>query len=178
VKDKILGIGYLLGILLLTGIHSPVLYGFIFILLSILSGNSFLPLFKKVVITVMLFNSVVSITYVLINGVDIEYLVLVNARGIDITFMTFLFIKNVNLFRLMEFSRTLTYLLVISYSQILLFRRYYREFSLALSSRSIRKPDISEKYNFLKTVSAFFMNKSLQNSSEISMVMKSRGFMY
>ncbi|NPA16473.1 MAG: hypothetical protein GXO05_01890 [Aquificae bacterium] len=175
-KDRITGLFYILAVILLTTIHSIELYIGFFVLLSVLSGKDFIPVMKKTFVAVALFNGVITLAYILIKGFDYGYIALINLRVIDMTFMTFLFVRRVNLFRLFEFSSILTYLLVISYSQILLFKRYYTEFILALKSRSIKTPGLAERYGFLRSATGFFIEKSVKNSSEISLAMKSRGF--
>ncbi|MDQ7056372.1 MAG: hypothetical protein Q9M89_07945 [Persephonella sp.] len=130
---------------------------------------------KKTLFSILVFNSVVSVSYIFINGFDWYYIALINMRVFGITFMTFLFIKRVNLFKLFSFSETLMFILILSYSQILTFQKLLTDFRFAMKSRTI-KPDFSDRYNFFRRVVGFFMKSSLERSKEINMAMKSRGF--
>ena len=175
--DKLAGILYLVFILLLTVIHDITFYILVLAILIVLSGKSFFILAKKTLLAVLFFNLFISISYLVLKGFEFDYLILVNMRVIDMTFMTFLFVNKINLFKLFSFSKNLTYLLVLSYSQILVFERYFNEFSLALKSRLINKPSYKQKKNFITAVLTYFTEKSVENSREIAQAMKSRGFL-
>ncbi len=179
-KDKLFFVLYLLGIIALTSVHNLWFFlGFLFVLF-VLSGKSIVPVLKKTVLSIILFNSIVSISYIIYsifkNQEWFEYILLLNLRVFTITFMTFLFIDRVNIFKALSFSKTLQFLLVLSYSQILTYKKSFNEFKLALKSRTVQKPERKDMYNFISRVFYFFLNKSMNNSKEISQAMKSRGF--
>jgi len=161
---------------MLTAVHQVEFYLAVLFITALLSGKEFFRLMKRSVSAVLLFSTAVNLSYLAVHGLDWHYLLLLNLRVIDMTFLTLLFISKVNLFRLLGFSKSLTYLLVVSYSQILLFRKYYGELTMALKSRSIKKPTLKERINFLRSATGFFIRKSVENSQEISLAMKSRGF--
>jgi len=179
-KDKILFVVYIFCVILLTSVHNVYFFSIFILILFSLSFKDFFEIFKKSVLSILLFNSVVSISYIaysIFKGTEwIDYIILINLRVFSLTFLTFLFISKVNLFKALSFSKTLTYLLVLSYSQILMFKKYFYDFKMALKSRTIEKPKRKDLYNFISTVSYFFLNKSINNSKEISQAMKSRGF--
>ncbi|WP_457638831.1 hypothetical protein [Persephonella sp.] len=174
--DKIKLYVYLLTVVLLTLVHSAVFYTAVLLVLFFLSGRGFVFILKKSTGVVAFFAGTVSIFYTALYGLDVEYLTLLNLRVFTITFLTFLFIKKTDLFKALDFSKTLTFLLVVSYSQILSFKKYYTEFSMALKSRTVKKLSFREKYLFSKSSAGFFLDKSLKNSQEIAAAMKSRGF--
>ncbi|WP_457626649.1 CbiQ family ECF transporter T component [Persephonella sp.] len=178
-KDNLLLIGYILSVILLTAVHDVQFFIFFLSLLFILSGKEVFSILKKTVLSVIVFNSIISISYIVLSIIKntdwLDYITLINLRVITITFMTFLFVKKVNIIKALSFSKTARYLLSISYSQILTYRRSFTDFKHALKSRSV-KPDRKDIYNFVSAVFMYFLNKSFKDSREISQAMKSRGF--
>ena len=179
-KDRFILALYLLSIILLTSIHNIGFIGAFLGGLLLLSFRDTLKLLKKTVLSIILFNSVVSISYIIFSIIKgqswLDYIVLLNLRVFTITYLTFFVLSSINLFKALSFSKTLTYLLVLSYSQILNYKRSYLDFKLALKSRTIEKLDIKTIYRYISSVFYYFFNKSLKNSEEISQAMKSRGF--
>ncbi len=179
-KDKLLFFIYIFCVILLTSVHNVYFFIGFSLFLFVLSFRDFFEILKKSIFSILLFNSIISISYVIysnLKGIEwFDYIILINLRVFSLTFLTFLFIRNVNLFKALSFSRNLTYLLVLSYSQILTFKKYFTDFKMALKSRTIEKPKRKDLYNFVSTVFYFFVNKSINNSKEISQAMKSRGF--
>ena len=179
-KDKLLFVLYLLSIVILTSVHDIWFFVAFLSFLFVFSGKDIFSILKKTALSIILFNSIVSISYIIYsvskNQEWLEYIILLNLRVFTITFMTFLFIQKVNIFKALSFSKTLQFLVVLSYSQILTYRKSFNEFKLALKSRTIQKLERKDMYNFISRVSYFFLNKSINNSKEISQAMKSRGF--
>ncbi len=179
-KDRLLLFLYITFIMFFTSIHNIYVLFIFSILLLFLSGKDIFEILKKSLLSIFIFNSIVSISYIVFslwkNQPWVDYVLLLNLRVFNITFLTFLFISKVNIFKAVSFSKTLQYLLVLSYSQILIYKRYFQDFSFALKSRTIEKPRKKDIYNFISRVFLFFFNKSIQNSKEITQAMKSRGF--
>ena len=179
-KDKLFFVLYLLSIVILTSVHDIWFFVAFLSFLFVFAGKNIFSILKKTALSIILFNSIVSISYVIYSVLKnqewFEYILLLNLRVFTITFMTFLFINRVNIFKALSFSKTLQFLLVLSYSQILTYKKSFNEFKLALKSRTIQKPERKDMYNFISRVFYFFLNKSMNNSKEISQAMKSRGF--
>ncbi len=179
-KDKILFIFYMILVVLLTSINNIYFFVAVISALFLLSRKDTVKLFKKTVISIFLFNFLISISYIVYcffySTPWLDYVLLINLRVFSLSFLTFLFISKVNLFKALSFSKTLSFILVLSYSQILTFKKYLKDFKFALKSRIINKPRLSDKYNFISSLFFFFLNKSINNSKEISQAMKSRGF--
>ncbi len=181
-KHKIFLLIYIILILVLTSFHN-VEFLFVFLLfLLILSGKNVFNLAKKSFFSILAFNSIISISYIVLSVIQnkewVDYIVLLNLRVFDLTFLTFLFASKVNLFKALDFSKTFSMILVLSYSQILLFKKTFEDFKLALKSRIITKTTPKKDiYNFVSTITFYFLNKSINNSKEISQAMKSRGFL-
>ncbi len=179
-KDKILFTVYIALIILLTSIHSIYIFAFAILNLILISGNKALKILKKTFTSILLFNLIISVSYIIYcfsNSLPwFNYILLINLRVFSLTFLTFLFIEKVNLFKAFSFSKTVSFILILSYSQILSFKKYFDDFKLALKSRIINKPRLKDKYNFISNLFVFFLNKSINNTKEISEAMKSRGF--
>ena len=179
-KDKLFFVLYLLSIVILTSVHNLWFFVVFLSFLFVFSGKDIFSILKKTVLSIILFNSIISISYiiysVLKNQEWFEYILLLNLRVFTVTFMTFLFIQKINIFKALSFSKTLQFLVVLSYSQILTYKKSFNEFKLALKSRTIQKPERKDMYNFISRVFYFFLSKSMNNSKEISQAMKSRGF--
>ncbi len=171
---------YLAGVLLLTSFHGMALMVSCALFLAVLSGRSFVKLFRKALFALLLFNSTISISYMVLSITRgrpfLASLLLINARTYVLTFATFLLIDRVNLFSAFSFSKTLTYLLTLSYSQILTFRRILVELTLSLKSRTITRPGRKDWYRFVSSAVYLFLDRAVHNSREITLAMKSRGF--
>lgn len=179
-SEIFLFITYVCIIILLTvqsNIYSIII---VFLLLALFSGSSFIKLFKRTIIALLMFNLIVSISFIalsLYNGTHPFYsMLLINLRTMTLTFATFWIIEKVNLFNIFSFSKSMTFLLTLSYTQIISFKKILNEFRLALKSRSIKKPSNTNLIQFLSSLTLFFLNSALNNSKEILMAMKSRGF--
>ena len=179
--DQILALLYVSGILFLTLTSTLYIILAVLFFLFLLSFRQFPRHFKRAFLIVLFFNSIVTVFYILYASVQhtsfIHFILLINLRTFTLTYLTLLFISKINLFAVFSFSSTLTYLLTISYGQILSFRRIFNDFRFSLKSRMIKKPKRRDIYAFISSTAFFFMNKSLNNSKEIFQAMQSRGFL-
>ena len=179
-RDRLLFLLYLAAVIVLTSFHEIRFMGVSAIILAALSGRSLFRLAKRTFLALIFFNSAVSISFILLSvsrGVDfLAPLVLINARTSLLTFAAFLMIDRVNLFSALSFSGNLTYLLTLSYSQILTFRGVLSELVLSLRSRTITRPGRRDLYRFVSAAVYLFLDRALHNSREITLAMKSRGF--
>jgi cobalt/nickel transport system permease protein len=152
----------------------------VFILLSLVAWRDFWRLFKKTFFALVIFNGFVSVAYgvlVWLRGENpLEFIALFNLRVFDITFMTLLFSKRINIVVAVSFSKTLTFLLTASLSQIENFRKTFEEFRLALKSRTVKPLKDRKKREFLGAMTLYFFKKSNYNAHEVSLALKARGF--
>lgn len=156
-------------------VHNIYFYFSFFLFLIVLDFNFFFKKIKRVFATILLFNFLVSITYSIFIKFDLEYLLLINLRTLSITYLTFYFISHINLFKILPFSKNLTFLLVLTYSQIMSFIKIFSDLKEAFKSRVIKKEKKYLKLFSRKAVNLFF-TKSIYNARETSMAMRSRGF--
>lgn len=179
-KDRLLLIIYLISIIIITSVQNVYFLAAIIPLFMLLSNQIFFQLLKKTIISILLFNFIVSISYIIMSVINQNewggYISLINLRVFDATFLTFLFVAKVNLFRAVSFSENFSFLLLISYSQIMIYKRNYENFKLSFRSRNLILPKKKQLYNFISSTFIFFLNSSIHNSHEISLAMKSRYF--
>ena len=178
--DKIFLLLYLVSVFILTSIHNLYFYSIFLLILMIISGKELIPVFKKSLISVIIFNFTISISYIIFcllkNEEWLWYVVLLNLRVFTLTFLTFLFVSKVNIFKAFSFSKTFQYLLTLSYSQIITYTRSFEDFRFSMKSRLIQKPERKDIYAFISRIFSYFFKKTLENSKEISQAMRSRGF--
>ncbi len=177
-KDRVIFFLYLASLLVFTSIHDEILLLCALIVLFLFSGDSLVYLLKRTLKSIVAFTSVVSVSYLaagFFQAVEYDFLILFNIRVFLLTYMTFFVFERINIFKALSFSKRLSWLVALSFSQINIYRRSFLEFWMGLMSR---QPVLSYA-NWLKSVKSvtlFFMNKTLYSSRDISAGMKSRGF--
>ncbi len=181
-KDRLLLSAYALLVILTTSYHHLLFLAAILLVLAVLSGTLFLRLIKKSVLSVLCFNTVISIGYmvaaVIKGNFSAEYIMLINLRVLTLTFMTFLLMERINLFKALSFSSTLSFILVLAMSQVLEFRKVLADFKYALKSRTLERVGQKNLSGYIASTIFFFLHKSIYNSREITQAMKSRGFSF
>ena len=113
---------------------------------------------------------------VLQGRVWLEYILLFNLRVFVLTLITLLFSHYVNIALALSFSKTLSFLLSVSLSQIYSYQKSYENFMLSLKSRLIKKMNERAKKEFITSVFGYFFTKALYDSEEKSLALKARGF--
>jgi len=167
----------LMGIISISNIYY--LLGLLVVLASF-AGGQFLTISRKTILSILFFNLIISLSYAISSIIKGEkwvgYVLLINLRVFDATFFTFYFTKKINLFKALEFSRTLSFLLIIAYGQIINYKRIVQNFRQAFKSRNFKSLKNKEGYNFIKSVFFSLFQTSIHSSNEISLSMKSRCF--
>ncbi len=179
-RDRLLFIGYLLLVLLMTTWHQPWLHTGIIGACLLLAGNQGLRLAGRALLAVLLFSGGVSLGYWLFawwQGVSPwDYLARLNLRVFSLTLLTFLMMQRVNIFRALDFSPGLSYLLIIASGQIQTLRELYRDFRLAWRSRELNSPGLIQQQRQVGALGSCLLDKSLVRSREVGLAMRSRGF--
>jgi len=179
-KHRILFIAYLAAVVLITSIHDIRFYLIALALLIPAAGGDLVRIARRAFFAIVLFNSIITVSYVVLSlvrgGFSFHYVVLINLRVFLLTFMTFVLVRRINPFKALGFSRSLMYLLTLAYSQFLTLRRLFEEFRLALKSRSPSRPVAGDLYRHGASAAAFLLNKSINDTADITQAMKSRGF--
>lgn len=179
-RERLALFGYLACLVVGTSVHHA---GFLALALAavlLLAGRAWLRIARRALLAVLVFNGVVTASYAVLAGLQgnlsLDYIVLLNLRVSFLTALTFLFAARVNPFRALDFSRSLTVLFTVAYSQAMAFRRVLSDFRLAFESRCIERAGLRDRYRHSAGVGAHILDKSLHHATEITQVMRSRGF--
>jgi cobalt/nickel transport system permease protein len=179
-KARIALFAYLAAILLGTAVHDPRWLGLGLLLVLGLAGRQWSGILRRAGLAILAFNAVVTASYAILAGLQgsfsLKYVVLINLRVLLLTCLTFVFAARVNPFQALAFSRGLTYLFTLAYSQAMSFRQVLVNFRFAFKSRCIERPALRDRYRHSAGVGAHLLDKSLHNATEITQVMRSRGF--
>ncbi len=171
---------YLTVVFAITMIHNAAALAVALFGAIIFAGARRWPIARRSLLAIVLFNSVVTVSYILLTifqgGFSFYFVVLINVRVFLLTYLTFLVVERVNPFKALAFSNTLSYLFSLAYGHIITFRRLYDDFRLALKSRTMKRARTRDLYRHGAATGAFFLQKSLHDTTEITEAMKSRGF--
>ena len=119
-KDRLLLVAYLMTVVAVTAVHHLALLGAVLALAVVLSGKGWRTIALRAALAVLVFNSVVTLSYAAVSlyhdNFSAYYVALVNLRVLLLTYLSFLLMARVNLFRALGFSPTLAYLLTLAYS--------------------------------------------------------------
>lgn len=180
--DRGLLIGYLLAVLAATLVHEPAWLAGALLLTLLLAGRDAASLLGRALRLVLLFNLAVSLGYLLLAWLHElspwHTLLLINLRVLMLSCITFLFMERVNLFKALDFSPSLTWLLGLAYSQALSFRRSYEDFRLALLSRSLQRPRLADRYRASAAAASWFLDRGLATARETALALRARGFFH
>jgi cobalt/nickel transport system permease protein len=173
-------LAYLAAIVLATMVHQIGVLALGLGLVLALAGRGWLRILRRAAIAILFFNLVVTLSYGVVAGLQgtfsLDFVVLVNLRVLLLTSLTFLFVSRVNPFEALSFSRSLTYLFTLAYSQSMAFKQALEDFRLAFRSRRIEQVGLRDRYRHGASVGVHFLDKSLHRATEITQVMRSRGF--
>ena len=149
------------------------------VLLWIVSYKDIVKLNKKVIKSIFLFNMSITVGYVILSFFKdvslVSFIVYINLKVYLLTYFVFWFFAKVDVVDFFSFSKDLSYLLSISLSQIVSYKKTYEDFRLAYKARVIKKLRQREK-GFIGRVFDFFLQKALKDAKERSLAMKARGF--
>lgn len=178
-KERIKLIIYIATVIIITSIHELVGYLAIFIIIALISVKNFTTLIRKAIKSVLIFNMIISLSYAVysavVSEVDWRYLLMINLRVLLLTYVTFYLVKVCNVFSALSFSKNLSYLIMLAYSQIINFRKVYEEMKLAFRSRLLYYNKEYLRYLSMAAVNLFLI-KSMYNAKALSEGMNSRGF--
>ncbi|HCO38590.1 MAG TPA: ABC transporter permease [Aquificaceae bacterium] len=135
-----------------------------------------LKLLKHAFLSFFLFSFFISFSYLLFNQKALDYFLMINLRSFDLSLLTFIFLRMVNLYKAFDFSKTLSFLLVMAVSNAITYNRLLKDFKDAIRSRTLQKPKRKTLVAFTKRLSLFFFEKSINTSREVQEAMRSRGF--
>jgi cobalt/nickel transport system permease protein len=147
-------------------------------LLWIVSYDKIFKLNKKVLKSILLFNAGVSIGYMvmgIIEGIEVwSFLIYINLKVYVLTYFVTLFFERIDIVRFFAFSKNLSFLLSISLSQIISYKKTFEDFRYAYRARVVKSLRSREK-RFITTVFEFFLQKAMSDAKERTLAMKARG---
>jgi cobalt/nickel transport system permease protein len=101
---------------------------------------------------------------------------MISLRSFSIALATFIAFKLVNIYKVLDFSKSVSFLMIIVSSHIFTYLKLFEEFKNALKSRTIGHIGSNVKMVFISGLLEFFFEKSIRTSEELYQAMKSRGF--
>jgi len=147
--------------------------------LWLISWREFVRINRRVVRAFLLFNLGVMLGYLLLSwwrgDSPWEYLLYINLKVYLLSYFVFWFFSRINVVEFFAFSRELGYLLTITLSQIVSYRKTFVDFRLAWRARQHGKLRDRERA-FIGRVFEHFYHKALRDSRERALAMKARGF--
>ncbi len=176
---KIHRVLFLIVLFILLSIHNMLFLALMLIVFFAIDFKNIKKLNKKVLRSIFLFNLAVTLSYFLMfffkDNLNLWYLLYINLKVYTITYFVALFFSKVDMVQFFAFSRDLSYLLTITLSQIVSYKKSFYDLKMAFKARVVKKVREREK-GFVLKVFEFFFAKAMQDSKERSIAMKARGF--
>lgn len=147
---------------------------------SLIAGREWKRTALKALRAIVVFNALVTVSYTALSllrgGFSFEYLVLINVRVFLLTFLTALAARRINFLSVFSCSRALSYVITLALGQIVTFQRMLEDMKLAMASRTVRRVGLRDMYRHASSSASFFFLRAMNDTSEITDGMKSRGF--
>jgi cobalt/nickel transport system permease protein len=162
-----------------TLVHQPLylLIGLVAVLM--LAGPIRWRLLRKALLSMLLFNTVVSLGYLVIALMRSEfrpdYLVLINARVLLLVMLGFCLSARINFINALRFSPSLTFITTLAVGQIRLMSRVISDYRAAFTSRCVKRPGWRERSRLAVAQTEAVVELSHHAAIEISQAMRSRG---
>ena len=99
-----------------------------------------------------------------------------NLRVALLTMLAFRILPQVDLQQALGFSPTLRFVLILATSQVLIFRRLFRDFQQALTARSPRRVGLLAALRHGAATSAWFLRRAEHDATEITQALETRGY--
>jgi cobalt/nickel transport system permease protein len=181
-KDRLLLTAYLSAVLAATLVHDPRLLGAGLAVVLALAGRDAPRLLGRALRAAAPFALTVSAAFLgtaLWRGTPWSgFLLLLNTRVLLLTTLAFLVVERIDLLRAVGRSGTLGYVITLTTSQLLTFRRLYGDFRLALASRTPRRVGTLTALRHGAAAGAWFLRKAEHDAAEITQAMTARGFFH
>ena len=179
-RDRVYLAIYVVSVVLVTTVHHVGLLAGALATALLLSGSSCWAIAKRALLTIAVFNVLVTGGYAILSLLEgtfsANYVALLNLRVFLLTFLTFLLVQRIDPFRALSFAPTLTYLLVLAYSQVLTLQRVVTDFRFARRSRTVRPVPRRQAYRHAAALTGFLLGKSVASATDVAQAMKSRGY--
>jgi cobalt/nickel transport system permease protein len=159
-------------------LKSALYIGIAIFAIFLISFRDFFKISKRVIKSVFLFNLGVSVSYLIMayfkNIQPWNYLIYINLKVFLMTYFVFWFFTKVDIVEFFSFNKELSYLLTITISQVISYKKTFMDFRDAFRARVISLRD--KEKQFIVNTFNFFLKKAMHDSKERSLAMKARGF--
>lgn len=178
-KDRILlFLVFPAAVVALTFVHRTEVLGLIIAFLCMVSYPHTLRLLGRTLLSVLFFATITTTGYAISQYMRsapfFDTLLLINTRIVAITFLTTILLHRVDLHRALAVNRTAIFLLILVQSQIRLYQSFAREFTLALNSRSSRRPNVRTRLQLAASIGRAILLTALHEAEEKCYAMESR----
>ena len=171
---------YLILVVAGTMVHDPVVLGLAAAVVLVSAGRGATTLVKRALLAALPFALAVSLGYVFMARNDLSQaaavLVPLNLRVFLLTQLAFRILPRINLQLALGFSRTLCFVLILATSQVLTFRRLFRDFQQSLTARSPRRVGLLAALRHGAATSAWFLARAEHDATEITQALETRGY--
>ena len=134
----------------------------------------------KTIRRIAAFCIVLSVAYwihAILNNTDpLRYILLFNLRIMDMIISVLCFREFANPVHAFSFSRTLSYMFTLTYSQIQVYMSLYEDFKFVRRSRMVHTGGYSHRLSFFAKMVEYFFKKAIARSENTAMAMRARGF--
>ncbi len=159
-------------------IHNTIYLIPLTLVLWTVSYKQWYTLNKRVIKSFLLFNLTISVGWIIyamiLDRSFWDYLIYINLKVYTMTLFIFWFFLHTNIVSFFAFNKELGWLLSITLSQIVSYKKSFEDFRLSWKSRVV-SPIYTREYHFIGRVFGYFYNKSLNDSKERSLALKARG---
>lgn len=170
---------YLITVVVVTLVHQPLYLLIGLVVLILFAGPLRWRLLRRALLSMLLFNTVVSLGYLVIslmrNAFHPEYLVLINIRVLLLVTLGFWLSARVNFARALRFSPTLTFITTLAAGQIRLMQRVINDYRAAFESRCLKRAGWRDRARLAAAQTEAVVEQSQHAATEISQAMRSRG---
>ncbi len=145
-----------------------------------LGGRQAPAIARHALLATMAFSTTVSLAYViqivwLSGNLPWRWLAMINLRVLDMSMLTFLCIRRINLYAALAFSKRLSFLLVLAVSQSIGLRRTLDDFRLAMLSRGVLRAGLRHRYRATAHATAWLLDRALANAHDSAQALRARG---
>lgn len=177
-KTKLYALIYLLTLIAISLIHSPLILLLLFALIFLSAKGARWHILKRALLVILFFNGAVTIGYLLYGlfaPTHPESLWLINIRSFTLTYLTFTFLHFVDLHRLFAFSKKSAMFYAFTYAQIKMLEKLFLDYKEGIQSRS-NSIFSALKSSQLESLMVLLFGTMLHKSDEQTKALRSRGF--
>ncbi len=178
-RDTLWLLLYLFSVVGITLIQQPLYLSIGLLLVLMLAGPLRWRLLRKALLSMLLFNTTVSLGYLVValmrDELRADYLLLINSRVLLLVMLGFWLSARINIANALRFSPTLSFLTTLAAGQIRLMHRVIGDYRTAFESRCVKRPNWRQRTRLAVAQAEAVVEQSHHAATEISQAMRSRG---